>query len=200
MTDSLTPRPPAPETSNPRAFSQGCGYLFTIAGLILLFGGCCIGSFSGLLQGQQAAVPQSFQAWLRQSPTGQLLTGMNIVVSGAAGLALLTFGVGLQHDRRGSGLGAMVTTGALAFCWWATTAGTAVLLVKDWSRGEGVSAGLVARVVIQLAVSIVVTGLFLLAGAARRTLRLYPPPPDEPVTKEFLAQLARHRHLDRENE
>ncbi len=178
MNDQQTGKP-ASRKEEPRAFVQASGVVFQVAGLVLLLGGCCIGSFSGLIQGRQATAAADMMTWLRESPTGQVLATFGIVISGVAGLALMVFGLGLQHARRRSGLGALVTTAVLAVTWWSL----AVLqFVMSFS---------IAAMIVQLLLAVAATILFLLAGAAHRSLRMIPREPDEPVTAEFLSQFER---------
>lgn len=190
---SSTPESNPPE--NPRAFAQGTGHVCTIIGTILMLGGCCIGSFSGIVQGEQAEAPHDLIAWVRQSPVQQLLSAMNIIVTGAGGLALLTFGIGLQQERKSSGAGATITAVALALVWWGSTVGTFYLAFTAPVASAWGVVGTVLRVVMQLAIALGSTFLVLLTASAWRNLRQNPPPPDEPVTEEFLQELAaRRRH------
>jgi hypothetical protein len=173
--------PPFPDPAS-RSLARGSGYVFQAVGLALLLGGCCLGPLVGYFQGEQDLDPHTFVDWLRYSPPGQLLTGINIIVSAMTGLALVVFGLGLHQERRGSGTGALIAAGALALNWW-VTAIAAVLYAPS-----------ILRIAVSLLLAIGATLLFLLAGAARRELKLHPPPPDEPVTEEFLKQLERRRH------
>ncbi len=182
MTEGEPQGTTGPVDHEPRGFVRGAGYILQIAGVMLLLGGCCLGSFSGLIQRPQDQSPASAVEWFRRSPPAQLVTAINIVISGVAGLALLVFGLGLQQERRRSGIGAMIATGLLAAGWW-TTAIAAVFLHLS-----------IMRILINVVFAVGATLLFFLAGGAERTLRLHPPPPDEPVTDEFLAQFARRRH------
>jgi hypothetical protein len=105
-----------------------------------------------------------------------------------AGLALAVFGLGLQQERRRSGIGAVITTGLLMVGWWATT--VAVVLMSPS----------IVRIGVHILLAVGATFLFLMAITAERVLRLHPPPPDEPVTEEFLAQLARKKHRVEEDD
>jgi hypothetical protein len=184
------------EPSNPRAFAQGTGHVFTIVGLVLMLGGCCIGSFSGLFQGEQLDEFANFAEWVRRSPRGQLLTGINIIVTGAVGLAMITFGIGLQQERRGSGTGAVITAGVLAMAWWGTTIASLIYVVTAGSASFGGTIPVVFRLIVQILLAVGATVLVLLAAAARRNLKLNPPPPDEPVTQAFLDELrSKRRHM-----
>jgi hypothetical protein len=174
---------------DPRAFVRGVGLVFQIAGMSCLLGGCCIGSFSGLIQGPSVEA-SGFRQWLTQSPPGQVIAAVNIVVTCLAGLALAVFGMGLQHERAGGAVGAAVTTGVLALSWAVTT--TASFL----------AAPALLRILLQLLFLAASVVLFLLALAARRELQLNPPPAaaEEPVTPEFLEQFDLHRRAQREIE
>jgi len=171
-----------------RAFTRGTGFIFQIVGFAMMLGGCCLGMLIGYLQGEQEHAPANIGEWVRQSPPGQLLTAINIIISGVAGLALMVFGVGLQQERRRSGIGAVICSGLLALGLWATTVAAAV-----WTHS-------VIRVLIGLVLAGAASFLLFLAIGAARELRLYPPPPDEPVTDAFLAQFARRRHRVEEDD
>src|SRR5690606_37269051 len=166
----------------PRGFVRASGIVFQAAGGILLLSGCCIGSLSGLLLRAQDILPLTAREWFLDSPPGQVLTALNVVFSAGAGLALLVFGLGLQHERRGSATGALITAATLALLWWLT-----LLAAIIWAPS-------VVRILVALLLVLLATALFLLAGAARRENRLHPPPPDEPVIPEFLEQFKRRRH------
>ena len=166
----------------PRALARGAGYVFQVIGMVLLLGGCCVGPLVGYIQGEMDVAPRSTAEWLHNSPPGQLLTAVNIVVSGVSGLGLLVFGLGLHQERRGSGTGAMAVTGVLALTWWGT-----VIAAIFWAPS-------VLRIGFNLLLAIAGTALFLLAGAARLEMKQHPPPPDEPVTEEFLKQFERRKH------
>jgi len=180
--------PPTFPDPGARSLARGSGYVFQAVGLVLLLSGCCLGPLVGYFQGEQDVAPRTFVEWFRDSPPGQLLTGINIIVTGLAGLALMVFGLGLHQERRGSGTGALIATGALALNWWATAV-AAILYAPS-----------ILRIGVSLLLAIAATLLFLLAGAARRELKLHPPPPDEPVTEEFLKQLERRRHRTEEDD
>jgi lysylphosphatidylglycerol synthetase-like protein (DUF2156 family) len=187
----MTSEPSANEVdhrADPRAPVRGIGFLFQTVGLILLLGGCLIGGFSGLIQGEQDYLPLTAGEWFRQSPPGQLLAAINIVVTGVAGLALLVFGLGLHQERRTSGIGAVITTAILALTWWATTV-AAILLAPS-----------APRIVLYVLFAGAATILLLLAIRAARLLRRYPPPPDPEVTREFLDQFSRRREPAEEDD
>lgn len=165
----------------PRAFAQGTGFVFQIVGFILMAGGCCLASLSGWIQGEQVRAPGSVVEWVRQSPPGQLIAAVNIVVTALAGLGLVVFGLGLHQERPGSGGGAVATTVVLTVSWWATTA-AAILAAPSPTR-----------IALNAALALGATLLLVMALAARRELQVHPPPPDEPVTEEFLKQFERRR-------
>lgn len=175
-----TPPPPADTPRDPRTFVRGSGLILQVVGLVLVLGGCLIGSLSGVLQTQQARPAMTAREWFVGSPA-QVLTALDILLSTAAGLALLTFGLGMQHERRRAAVGAMIAAGGLAVVWWASTL-AALLLAPS-----------ALRVAVNALFALAATVLFLLAGAAHREARLHPPPPDEPVTPEFLAEIERQR-------
>ena len=174
----------AEPSRDPRAFVRGCGLILQVVGLALMLGGCVIGSLSGVLQPQQERPAMSAGEWFTHTPPGMVLTALDVVLTTAAGLALLTFGLGMQHERRRATMGALVATAGLALTWWASTI-AALLLAPS-----------ILRITINLLFALASTVLFLLAGAAHRETRLHPPPPDEPVTPEFLAEIERQRHAD----
>src|SRR5262249_32252694 len=150
---------------DPRTFVRGTGFVLQVAGFILLFGGCCIGSLSGWIQPEQPQAAVTTGEWFKKSPPGFVLAAGETALTGAAGLALVAFGLGLQHERRGSGRGAVAATACLAGVWW-----TGLVLAVILSPAVG-------RILINLVFAIAFTVLFLLAGAANREFRLHPPPP-----------------------
>ncbi len=177
-----------PQPTNPRAFAQATGFVFQIVGMILLCGGCCVGPIIGWFQGEQAAAPPDVAAWLRDSPPQQLLVTACIVANGVGGLALAVFGMGLQQEQPSSGTGALVSAGALATVYVGSAVAAIVL---------GLSLPRIAVHVLLAAGTLV---LMLMAGGARRTMQLHPPPPDEPVTEAFLRQFDRKHGFEDEDE
>jgi hypothetical protein len=172
---------------DPRTFVRGAGFIFQAVGLIFLLGGCCLGSFSGLVQGRIDVVPANFSQWFTQSPPGQVIAAINILTTVLAGLGLMVFGIGLQHERLSSATASVVTTALLAACWCGTSI-AAILLAPS-----------ILRIALTLLFSGVSIWLLLMALAARRELRLHPPTQvDEPVTPEFLAQFETSRRIEQE--
>jgi hypothetical protein len=153
---------------------------------VFLAGGCCIGSLSGLIQGEIDATPRNVVEWLTRSPPSQVIAAINTVVTAVAGLALMVFGVGLTNERRGSAGGAVIAAAVLTLSWGSTTL-AAILAAPS-----------VVRILANLFFTAVSTWLLLMALAARREMRLHPPAPDEPVTPEFLAQFDTKRRIERE--
>lgn len=171
----MTDAPPP----NPRAFAQATGFVFQIVGMILLCGGCCFGPVVGWFQGEQPAAPADVAAWIRNSPTHQLLVAACIIANGVAGLALAVFGMGLQQERKSSGTGALIAACVLS----AVYVGCAVVAIVT-----GMSLPRIAVHVLLAGGTVV---LVLMASAARHTMQVHPPPPDEPVTEAFLRQFDR---------
>jgi hypothetical protein len=182
------PRTPPP---NPRAFAQASGFVFQIVGWSMIAGGCCIGPAIGALLGSSSMIYNSPGQWWHDSPANQRLIALNIILLGVAGLALAVLGLGLAQERRGSATGCVVVTGLMAVAWWACTI-AAGLLDFDFSK--------IALLLLNVAIALGTAILFVMALTSLRVMRLHPPPPDEPVTEEFLAQLARKRHRVEEEE
>lgn len=153
---------------------------------MFLAGGCCIGSLSGLIQGEIDATPRNMAEWLTQSPPGQVIAAINTVVTAIAGLALMVFGVGLSTERRGSATGAVITTLILVLSWGTTTVAAIIAAPSP------------LRILANLCFAAVSLWLLLMALSARREMRLHPPPPDEPVTPEFLAEFDDRRRRERQ--
>lgn len=175
-----------PRLSDQRGFARGTGFIFQFVGFIFLFGGCCLGSLSGLIQGPIDATPRDVVEWVTASPPGQVISAVNTVVTALAGLALMVFGIGLSNERRTSATGAVIVTVVLAVSWCTTTL-AAILTALS-----------IARILANLFFAAIAVWLVLMALAARREMRLHPPPPDEPVTPEFLAEFDAKRKMERE--
>ncbi len=178
---------PPQEAPSPRAFAQASGMVFQVAGWIMLFGGCCIGPVIGGILGSQEEMFNSPAEWWSQSPAHQRLVAVNILLLGVLGLALAVFGLGLSQERRHSDTACVVLTGTMAAAWWASTIG-GVLLAFHWSK--------IVLILLNLGLALVATVFFVMALTSLRVMRLHPPPPDEPVTEEFLEALRHRRRPD----
>ncbi len=173
---------PADAPPNPRAFATTTGFLFQIVGAVYMLIAAVYGLASSCLQ-QQSGVPiDSVAAYFDEANVLNTITTVNVLAGLAGGLAMFTFGLGLQGERPRSGLGAMITTAALVL----SALGSAILyalLARAWLH--------MSLVAVFAAVN---TVLFLLAGHSAALLRRYPPPKDQNiVTDAWLEEHARNR-------
>ncbi|MCC6580319.1 MAG: phage holin family protein [Phycisphaeraceae bacterium] len=181
-----SPNLPAPsDTPPPRAFAQGVGLLLQTCGVLMFLTTCCLCASSFLwdpIRSPGEAVdqtPRDLQR-LSQSPrviawrdlasdpgkNGLMLT---IVTMTVGGLALASFGLGLQADRAAASLGAMLSAAAMTLVLLAAGAGLWLGEASPATRlGHGVVFALVA---ILLAFTI----------GAWRQVRRQPPPADVDV-------------------
>lgn len=93
------------------------------------------------------------------------------------GLALVAFGIGIQGEKYGSAFWGAISAGALVLLW--------LVCASIW----GLAAGAWLRAGLALLLAGLNAMLMLLAAYSARTLRLFPPPPDESVVSgEFVRQ------------
>lgn len=177
MTETPADRPKPP----PRAFAQGTGLLLQIVGFTLFLSSCCICSSTGLwepvadtgeiteaLRSQRDVVVSFRHMFDNPTMLGYTLTAM---FTTAGGLALATFGLGMQTDRKWAAPAAAVSSVTLLVILLA--AGVALWL------GEG---GWMYRLwhLILLAVMVLAS---CFSVAAWREVRRQPPPVDVDVVK-----------------
>ncbi|MEX0778016.1 MAG: hypothetical protein WD042_20120 [Phycisphaeraceae bacterium] len=167
---------------SPRAFAQGVGVLLQTVGMVLCLSTCCI------CAGYSYAVPtltrgqverQTEQAgdktqpgdaiyrWrdLTSDPGKAGLTAM-VMFTTVGGLALASFGLGLQSEKPRSAWGALISAGLMTIvllaCGVGLWLGHASLLARLWHAG-------------------LLVAMLLLVGfsaAAVRQMRRFPPPVD----------------------
>jgi hypothetical protein len=169
-----------------RALSRSVGIVFQVTGVVLAIGGCCLWSLSGKIQPEIDAErgPDSLAQWIAKAPPGQVCAAIGIAASFLAGMAFLAVGMGLTAERRYSGRAAMIGSGAFTVVWLVETGALAVV------------AGSVAGTLLAIILAALGMGLFLLAGAAARDLKLHPPPPDlHKAPADYVDPLARRRGL-----
>ncbi len=178
-----------PAGENPRAFSQGTGYVLQIVGLILMLSGCCVCSLLGWYQDESDVPINSPADYFAQPNLPLALAALNLFASFAGGIGLLGAGIGLQGDRPNSGRIAMWITGLLALTWWATAVAH-LLLTKSIP-------GTITAVVLAAGC----TFLFLLAGNSARVLRENPPPEDlHAVPPDYVDPLTDRKNLPPKDE
>jgi len=112
------------QTPPPRAFSQGVGLLMQTVGVIMFLTTCCICGTSGLwdparppqeaidqvptdLQTPHVVSPLGLDDMLEQPAKAGLM--LLVVTMSVGGLAMAGFGLGLQAQRRESGIGSLIT-------------------------------------------------------------------------------------------
>lgn len=172
------------ESLDVRALSRSVGVVFQLTGVVLAIGGCCLWSLSGVIQTEISAErgPDSLAEWIAKAPPGQVCAAIGIATSFLAGMAFLAAGMGLTAERRYSGRAAMIGSGAFTVVWLFETGVLAIV-------AKSITGTLVAIILAALGV-----GLFLLAGAAARDLKLHPPPPDlHKAPADYVDPLARRR-------
>jgi FtsH-binding integral membrane protein len=180
--------PDQPSDENPRAFSQGTGYVLQIVGLILTFGGCCVCSLLGWYQDETDVPINSPADYFAQPNLSLALAALNLFASFAGGLGLLGAGIGLQGDRPRSGKIAMAVTATLALIFAATAA---VHLFITHSLAPAITAAVFAAAM---------TLLFLLAGNSARVLRENPAPEDaNAVPPDYVDPLTAKKNLPPKN-
>jgi len=101
---------------------------------------------------------------LRDAPLDQIWATLAVALSFVSGLALVTVGLGLQHERRGAARAAVALTALAGLFYWCYL-GFAIFLFPA-----------VGRIVIVSSMALMWTGCFLLAGASAGELKRHPPP------------------------
>jgi hypothetical protein len=158
--------------ARPRAFATATGFAFQVVGVVFLVVSTAYWFVSGRVQ-TPAATPINALADYFAREHLVLTASTGLVLSGVGGgLAMIAFGLGLQGERRRSGIGAMIVAGALTVIGLAATA--MYLFFGPYWLGAFVA-------VIWTAVSAV---MFLLAGHSADTLRRHPPPEDQNVVDD----------------
>lgn len=170
----------------PRAFVTATGYVYQLVGIVYLLGFGFYWIISGRIQAKASVQIDSLADYV--APGNVLLTvTMVMILSGVAGgLGLATLGIGLQSERRWSGVGAMVVAGSLAAIGWA---GVSMHIIYGPAWGRAVIVG---------GWSVINTILFLLAGYSAAILKRHPPPEDQNVVDDaWLERYDRERRRPR---
>ena len=169
----------AARPSLPRAFAQGTGVVLQTVGMILFLSTCCVCSLTSLWDpgASRGETVENFRrggpglVTLRTLPQTPAQTGYMLLVmfTTVGGLALASFGLGLQAERRRSAWGALATTGVMLASLLAggvaLWAGGAPWAVRAWHAG----------------LLLVVAALAGFCAAALRQVMADPPPPDVDV-------------------
>ncbi len=166
--------------ANPRAFVTATGFVFQVLGFVLAGGGCLLWSISGFLEDELDQPINVVSDYVRRGVLSKTIALVCIVTTSIAGLGLIATGLGLQGERRGSGLWALAVTGILALVWWGSMVGFVWVSAVYW------------KIIVAAFFAGISTVLFLLAGNSSRILKLYPPPDDlSVVSDEFLEEYSR---------
>lgn len=176
----VDPSPP------PRAFVTATGYTYQLVGMIYLLAFGFYWVISGRVQAKASVRIDSLVDYF--APGNVLLTvTMVMILSGVAGgLAMVTLGIGLQGERRWSGVGAMIVVGSLAVIG---SIGAVLYIMHGPAWGRAVVAG---------GWSVMNTVLFLLAGNSASILKRNPPPKDQNfVDDAWLERYERERRESR---
>jgi hypothetical protein len=161
---------------HPRAFVTATGFALQGAGLVFLAVAAVYWLISGRVQKLADGRIDRLADYFATPNLGlTAITGL-VLAAVCGGLAMITFGLGMQGEMRRSGIGAMVVAGAMTLIG---VAAAAVFLAAgpDW-MGSGVAA----------AWTLVSGILFLLAGNSTSILRRFPPPKDQNVVDDAWIQ------------
>ncbi len=178
--------PADPIAPTPRAFVTATGLVFQLTGLVHIFlaGGYWL--ISGRVQAEAPVRIDSLREYVQAQNVLLSVTTVWVLAAVSGGLAMVAFGIGLQGEKRSSGLGAMISSGMLALV--AMLCGISYL-VWGPAIGRAIIAGL------EFATA---TVLFLLAGHSADELRRHPPPENQSVVDdEWLEEYARNRRARR---
>ncbi len=182
---------PAPSPS-PRAFCHATGLVFQSVGFALALGTCCLWPAARCWQDELPFEGLQPPAVFREAAPAELWAMVAVALTFVSGMALCVVGLGLQHDRRGSGRAAFWLTAAVAAFFWCYL-GFAVF-----------SFPAVGRIVTAAIMTALWNICFLLAGvSADQQKRLPPPRPSESAwtwrDEDDLRRNASPRSPDRTN-
>jgi hypothetical protein len=160
MSDTPDSDPPA------RSFCRATGLVFQTLGIVLALGTCCWWPITSCTEERLRAtdagriIPDIF----RDATPDQMWATLAVALSFVSGLALVTVGLGLQHERRAAARAAIGLTALAGLFYWCYL-GFAIFMFPAF-----------ARIVIASVMAVVWTGCFLLAGASAGELKRHPPP------------------------
>lgn len=151
---------------SPRSFCRATGLIFQTLGIVLALGTCCWLPFTSCSdEGSRSInVAQVVSETLWDAPLDRIWATLAVALSFVSGLALVTVGLGLQHERRSAARVAMALTALAGLFYWCYL-GFAIFLFPA-----------VGRIVIVFVMALLWTGCFLLAGASAGELKRHPPP------------------------
>ena len=157
--------PPNDEPSL-RSFCRATGLVYQTLGIVLALGTCCWLPFTSCSDEGPRPInaAQAVSDTLWDAPLDQIWATLGVALSFVSGLALVTVGLGLQHERRSAARVAMAMTALVGLFYWCYL-GFAIYLFP--------AAG---RIVIVSVMALMWTGCFLLAGASAGELKRHPPP------------------------
>ncbi len=160
--------------SSLRAFATATGLAFQVVGIIYLMIGA--GYFvvaSAVDRKGSAANPDIITSGIFDPANRlQAVTTLGILAAIAGGLALATFGLGMQGEKRNSGVAAMISTTILTIIAAATCAGY-LYLGPHYLRAT-----------IALAFTLINATLFMLAGQSAAVLKAHPAPEDQSIVDD----------------
>ncbi len=164
MSDDTPHNPKRDDTPSPRAFATTTGFVCQIAGLAYFLTGAAYWFVSGRVQDPTPVRVDTVADFFNDANVTLTVTTINVLAAVAGGLAMVAFGIGLQGERRRSGVGAMIATGALS------AIGTTSVIVYVAFAGAWIRA---MFALLYTAANVV---LFLLAGHSAAILKRHPPP------------------------
>jgi hypothetical protein len=188
--DAERPGPPdgaALGSDVPRAFATATGVAFQVAGIVYLLLG--LGYFvvmSAIERKGAAGIPsESAHGIFDAGRRVEALSAVLVLTCLAGGLALATFGIGLQGEQRRSGVWGMVVSGGMSLIGAALCVGF-LYFGPSWFRvGAALMFALVNGV------------LFLLAGHSAAVLKAHPPPEDQSIVDDAWIEAYRRERRSR---
>jgi len=98
-----------------RPAAKAAGTVMQTLGMLLFLSSCCVCSFAGSWEGHEISRGVAdtegvlgLADYIKQENWGKVGMMLNVMFPMAGGFALATFGLGLQADRKGAGLGALL--------------------------------------------------------------------------------------------
>ena len=176
---SITPGDSFP---SPRAFAIGTGVAFQTIGSIYAFIAILAWAISAWILPRASGPAAQWTDFLAHENLPAAMITILILVSFVGGLALIAAGVGLQGERRRSGIVAMTVSGLMVPCYVVV----AIILLVALNR--------IFTAIGILVLALPAGVLFMLAGYSASILRKFPPPPDlNAATPELLEEFRRKR-------
>lgn len=167
---------------SPRAFAIGTGVTCQYIGFFFLLGACVACALAAWLLPSASQPTDKWTDFLKGDRLPTAILTLSLVVTFLGGIAWMAVGVGLQGERPGSGVAAMIVSGILTALYVVAT----VWLIA--------AAQLFLPAVFPIGMALVSFAVFMLAAHSATVLRRFPPPPDQSAaTPEFLDEYRQKR-------